>query len=321
MRKQALLALCAALALAGGPALADEFPSKPVKILVGSPPGGGTDIMARTVGEKLAERLKQPVVVENRPGASNTIAADVLLGSPADGYTLLLGNVSSHAIAPHMLKLRFDPVADFAPIAFVANVPNVLIVNDTVAAKNPRDLVAAMKAKPGAFRFASSGPGSTQHLAGEALKISQNVDIVHIPYKGSSQAITDLIGGHVEVNFDTLPSAIAQIKAGRVKALAVTTPRRSELLPDVPTLAEAGITGIDISTWYALYAPAKTPKEVVARLQKELAEILKMPDVKKRIAEVGGEVGTMSVSDFNRFERDELARYGKLIKAAGIKVE
>jgi tripartite-type tricarboxylate transporter receptor subunit TctC len=316
-----LRCLLLAFAVQCASALAEEFPSKPLKILVGSPPGGGTDIMARTVGEKLADVLKQPVVIENRPGASNTIAADVMLASSADGYTLLLGNVTSHAIAPHLLRLRFDPIRDFAPIALVAVVPNVLIVNDAVPAKTPRELVAAMKAKPGAYRFASSGAGSTQHLAGEALKLASSVDIVHIPYKGSSQAITDLMGGHVEVNFDTLPSAITQIKAGRVKALAVTTSHRSAQLPDVPTLAEAGIPGIDVSTWYALYAPAKTPRPVVDRLQKELAAILGMPDVRKRIEEVGGEAGTLSAEQFAGFARAELARYGKLIHDAGIKIE
>jgi tripartite-type tricarboxylate transporter receptor subunit TctC len=321
MKNRLLRCLLLVFALQCAGALADEFPSRPLKILVGSPPGGGTDIMARTVGEKLADVLKQPVVIENRPGASNTIAADVMLASPADGYTLLLGNVTSHAIAPHLLRLRFDPIKDFAPIALVAVVPNVLIVNDAVPAKTPRELVAAMKAKPGAYRFASSGAGSTQHLAGEALKLASNVDIVHIPYKGSSQAITDLMGGHVEVNFDTLPSAITQIKAGRVKALAVTTTHRSAQLPDVPTLAEAGIPGIDVSTWYALYAPAKTPKLVVDRLQKELAAILGMPDVRKRIEEVGGETGALSAEQFAAFARAELARYGKLIHDAGIKIE
>lgn len=321
MTNRLLRGLLLALAIQCASALADEFPSKPLKILVGSPPGGGTDIMARTVGEKLADVLKQPVVIENRPGASNTIAADVLLASPADGYTLLLGNVTSHAIAPHLLRLRFDPIKDFAPIALVAVVPNVLIVNDAVPAKTPRELVAAMKAKPGAYRFASSGAGSTQHLAGEALKLASNVDIVHVPYKGSSQAITDLMGGHVEVNFDTLPSAITQIKAGRVKALAVTTSHRSAQLPDVPTLAEAGIPGIEVSTWYALYAPAATPRPVVGRLQKELAAILRLPDVRKRIEEVGGEVGALSAEQFASFARVELARYGKLIKDAGIKIE
>lgn len=320
-RSRILGALAVAAALIPASLMAQDFPAKPLRILVGSPPGGGTDIMARTVGEKLAESLRQAVVVENRPGASNTLAADVMLGAPHDGYTLLLGNVSSHAIAPHLLKLRFDPVNDFAPIALVAVVPNVLIVNDTVSAKTPRDLVAAMKANPGKYRFASSGAGSTQHLAGEALKLNSKVDIVHVPYKGSSQAITDLIGGHVEVNFDTLPSAIGQIRAGRVKALAVTTPRRSAQLPDVPTLAEAGVTGIEISTWYALYAPSRTPKEVVARLQREVAAILRQPDVQKRIESVGGEVGTLTSEQFTAFARDELNRYGKLIKDAGIKLE
>ena len=310
----------AAVALSGI-AFAQSYPSKPITILVGSPAGGGTDIMARTLGEKFPEVLKQPAVVDNRPGASNTIAAQLTAQAAPDGYTLLLGNVSSHAIAPTLLKLRFDPIKDFVPIALVATVPNVLVVNPSVPAKNVKELVAAVKAKPGEFRCASSGNGSTQHMVCEAFKLATGAQIDHIPYKGSAQAATDLLGGQVEMNFDTLPSAIGYIRAGKVRPLAVTSAKRSAELPDVPTFAEAGIPGLEMATWYALYAPAKTPKDIVARLQAAVAAILKMPDVRKRLESVGGEVGTMTPEQFNDFARGEYERYAKLIKQANIKAE
>ena len=315
----------AAVALSGvafsGVALAQTFPSKPITILVGAPPGGGTDIMARTLGDKFPEVLKQPAIVDNRPGASNTIAAQLAAQAAPDGYTLLLGNVSSHAIAPNLLKLRFDPLKDFVPIALVAVVPNVLVVNPNVPAKSVNELVAAVKAKPGEFRCASSGTGSTQHMVCEAFKLITGGKIDHIPYKGSAQAATDLLGGQVEMNFDTLPSAIGYIRTGKLRPLAVTSAKRSAELPDVPTFAEAGIPGLEMTTWYALYAPAKTPKEIVARLQTDVAAILKMPDVQKRLESVGGEAGTMTPEQFNAFARAEFDRYAKLIKQANIKAE
>ena len=302
-------------------AAAQAYPNKPVKLMVGAPAGGGTDIVARMLGEKLTDSLKQPFVVDNRPGASNTIAADVTAKSPPDGQTLLVATNTGQAIAPHLLKLNFDVLKDLTPVALVMVVPNVLIVGPSVTARDVRELVAQMKAKPDSFNFASSGAGSTQHLAGEAFKKLAGVTMTHIPYKGSSQAHADMLAGQAQLMFDTTSSAIGQIKGGKMRALAVTSTRRSPELADVPTLAEAGFPGLDMTTWYGVFAPAATPKEVVARLHDEIMKALKLPDVQKRIAGLAGEPGTMTVAEFAELNRADYERYGKLIRETGIKLE
>ena len=317
------LATLAVAALAAPlPALAQTaYPSKPVKLMVGAGPGGGTDIIARLLAEKFAEGLKGTFVVENKPGASNTIAADITAKAPADGHTLLVATNTGQAIAPHLLKLAFDPLKDLVPLGLIVTVPNVLVVGAQVPVNNVADLVKAMKAKPGDFKYASSGVGSTQHIAGEAFDVAAATKSQHIPYKGSSQAHLDIIGGSVQIMFDTTSSAMAQIKAGKFKALAVTTPARSPQLPDVPTLAEAGVKGADMSTWYALYVTAGTPADVVARLQAELARVLKLPDVDARLKGLGGEPSTMTPAQFADLNRQEFERFGKLIRDAGIKLQ
>ena len=302
-------------------AAAQAYPTKPVRLMVGATAGGGTDIVARMLGEKLTDTLKQPFVVDNRPGASNTIAADVTAKSPPDGHTLLVATNTGQAIAPHLLKLNFDALKDLTPVALVMVVPNVLIVGPSVSARDVRELVAQMKAKPDSFNFASSGAGSTQHLAGEALKKIAGVSMTHIPYKGSSQAHADMLSGQAQLMFDTTSSAIGQIKGGKLRALAVTSPRRSPELADVPTLAEAGFPGLDMTTWYGVFAPAATPKDVVAKLHDEIANALKLPDVQKRIAGLAGEPGTMSIAEFADLNRADYERYGKLIRETGIKLE
>ena len=312
----------AAMALAAAlPATAQNFPTKPVKLMVGASPGGGTDIVARMLGKELAETMKQPFVVENKPGASNTIAADITAKSPPDGYTLLVATTTGQAIAPHLMKLSFDPLKDLTPVALVMIVPNVLIVGPAVTAKDVRDLVAQMKAKPGSFYYGSSGSGSTQHLAGEAFKKLAGVQMTHIPYKGSSQAHLDLISGNAQIMFDTTSSAIGQIKGGKVRALAVTSPKRSPELPDVPTLAEAGFPGLEMTTWYGVFAPAGTPKDVVAKLNAEIMKALQTPEVKTRIAGLAGEPGTMTIEQFAALNRADSERYAKLVKDASIKLD
>ncbi len=315
------LALACAMMPVAHDAGAQTYPSKPVKLMVGAPPGGGTDIVARMLGEKLTDSLKQPFVVDNRPGASNTIAADVTAKSPPDGQTLLVATNTGQAIAPHLIKLNFDVLTDLTPVALVMVVPNVLIVAPTVTARDVRELVAQMKAKPDSFNFASSGAGSTQHLAGEAFKKLAGVSMTHIPYKGSSQAHADMLSGQAQLMFDTTSSAIGQIKGGKLRALAVTSPRRSPELADVPTLAEAGFPGLDMTTWYGVFAPANTPKDIVARLHDEIMIALKTPDVQKRIAGLAGEPGTMSVAEFAALNRADYERYSKLIRETGIKLE
>lgn len=302
-------------------AAAQAYPSKPVKLEVGAPAGGGTDIVARMLGEKLTDSLKQPFVVDNRPGASNTIAADLTAKSPPDGHTLLVATNTGQAIAPHLLKLNFDVLKDLTPVALVMVVPNVLIVAPTVTARDVRELVAQMKATPDSFNYASSGAGSTQHLAGEAFKKLAGVSMTHIPYKGSSQAHADMLSGQAQLMFDTTSSAIGQIKGGKLRALAVTSPQRSPALADVPTLAEAGFPGLDMTTWYGVFAPAGTPKEIVTRLHDEIASALKTPDLQRRIAGLAGEPGNMTVAEFAELNRADYERYGKLIRETGIKLE
>lgn len=314
-----LFAACISFAM---PAHAQStYPSKPVRLMVGAGAGGGTDIIARMLAEKMAESFKGTFVVENKPGASNTIAAELTAKAQADGYTLLVATNTGQAIAPHLIKLSFDPMKDLTPIGLVVTVPNVLVVGANVPANTVKELVALMKAKPEDFKYASSGIGSTQHIAGEGFDIAAGVKSVHIPYKGSAQAHLDIIAGNVQIMFDTTSSAMGQIKAGKFKALAVTTPQRSAELPNVPTLTEAGVSGSDMSTWYGVFVTAGTPPEVVARLQSELARIIKLPDVQAKLRGLGGEPGNLSVEQFSQLNRQEFERFGKLIKQANIKMQ
>lgn len=295
------------------------YPTKPVRLMVGANAGGGTDIVARMLADKFAEQLKGTFLVENKPGASNTIAADLTAKAPADGHTLLVATNTGQAIAPHLLKLSFDPIKDLTPIGLVVSVPNVLVVGASVPVNSVQELIAQMKAKPGEFKYASSGVGSTQHIAGEAFDMAAGVKGVHVPYKGSAQAHLDIIAGNVQMMFDTTSSAMGQIKAGKFKALAVTSDRRSSELPHVPTLIEAGLPGFDMTTWYAVYVTAGSPPDVVARLQGELARAVALPDVQAKLRGLGGQPGNMSVEQFARFNAQEYERFGRLIRDANIK--
>ena len=308
------------LAAAGGVA-AQPYPNKPVRIMVGAPPGGGTDVIARMLADKMGESLKQSFIVENRPGASNTIAADLTARATPDGYTLLAATNTGQAIAPHLLKLQFDPLKQLQPLGLIVVVPNVLVVNAGSDLKDVKSLVAQAKSAPGKFRYASSGIGSTQHIAGEAFDLATGVKTTHVPYKGSSQAHVDLMSGQVEMMFDTTSSAMPHIKSGKLRPLAVTTPQRSPELPDVPTLTELGIKGADVTTWYGLFVTGGTPKPIVDTLHAELQRVLKLPDVQAKLKGLGGEVGTLTLDQFSDMNKREFESYGKLIKAAGIKVE
>jgi len=313
--------LCASVLIAPLLAMAQAYPSKPVRIMVGANVGGGTDIIARMLAEKMGEAFKGSFVVENRPGASNTIAADLTAKAAPDGHTLLVATNTGQAIAPHLIKLSFDPMKDLTAVALIVTVPNVLVVGPAVNASTVKDLVAQMKAKPDDFKYGSSGVGSTQHIAGEGFNLAAGVKSVHIPYKGSSQAHLDLIGGNIQIMFDTTSSAMSQIKAGKLKPLAVTTATRSAELPQVPTLAEAGVTGFEMSTWYGMFVTSGTPPEVTARLQSELAKILKLPDVQTRLKGLGGEPGSLSPEQFSQMNRQDYEKFGALIKQANIKLE
>jgi len=300
-------------------AQAAAWPTKPVKIMVGASAGGGTDIIARMLAEKYQAIYGQPFVIENRPGAGNTIAADVTAHA-TDGHTLLLATNSAQAIAPHMIKLSFDPIADLAPVALVVVVPNVVAVGPAVKATNIRELVAELKSKqPGEYSCGSSGIGSTQHLACEAFGLATGTKITHVPYKGSAPVLTDLVGGQIQLDFDTTSSAMNFIKAGRIRALAVMTPRRAAELPDVPTLAEAGVPGVEMNTWYGLFATAGMPREVLARLHAETMKVIAMPDVRKKLVDMGGEPGAMTSEQFGAMNRADFERFGKLVRDAGVK--
>ncbi|WP_289298132.1 tripartite tricarboxylate transporter substrate binding protein [uncultured Reyranella sp.] len=320
MRRRLLLALPGLLAVEAASAQT-PYPTKTVRLMVGANAGGGTDIVARMLAEKLAESMKGTFVVENKPGASNTIAGDLTAKAPPDGHTILVATNTGQAIAPHLLRLGFDPIKDLIPIGLVVNVPNVLVVGASVPVNSVAELIAAMKARPGEFKYASSGVGSTQHIAGEAFDAAAGVKGMHVPYKGSAQAHLDIIGGNVQMMFDTTSSAMGQIKAGKFKPLAVTSERRSSELPDVPTLAEAGLPGFDMTTWYGVYVTAGTPPDIVTKLQAELTRIVALPDVQAKLRGLGGEPGTMSVEQFTRFNAQEYERFGRLIREANIKPE
>jgi tripartite-type tricarboxylate transporter receptor subunit TctC len=302
-------------------AQSSAWPDRALRIMVGASPGGGTDILARLLAEKMAPALKQSIVIENRPGASNTIAAEIAAKAAPDGTTLLLATNTGQAVAPHLIKLKFDPLKDLQPVGLVAVVPNVLVVSTASPYKSVKELLADMQAKPGAIKYASSGIGSTQHIVGEAFALATKTRAIHVPYKGSSQAHIDIIGGQVEMMFDTTSSAMGQIKGGKFRALAITTPKRSAELPEVPTLAEAGVSGADIQTWYAMYVTAGTPKPALDRLAAELTRALELPEVQSRIKGLGGEIQLMSPEQFAEMNKAEFERYGRLVREAGIKAE
>jgi tripartite-type tricarboxylate transporter receptor subunit TctC len=302
---------------------AQAYPAHPVRLIVGFSPGGGTDVVARVVGQKVGEALGQQVIIENRPGATGTIAANAVAKSPPDGYTLLVAHVNSNAIAPSVFsKLPYDARKDFAPVIYLGYVPNVLAVNAAkVPAKNLKELIAYAKLHPGELSFASSGNGSTQHLAGEMLKLTAGINIVHVPYKGSGQAITDLLAGVVQLNIDTMPPVIEHIKSGSLRALAVTTPKRATQLPDVPTFVEEGLKGFTMTNWYGVAAPAGTSPDIVRRLNQEFDKALNAPDVKAKLLPVGAELAGGSAAEFDAFIKTEIDKYAKLTKDANVKME
>ena len=322
MKRKIFIASSFAILLVGATAWAQDYPSaKPVKILVGATAGGGTDILARMLADKFGQSMKQSFVVENKPGAANTLAADAAAKAPKDGYTLLVATNTGQAIAPHLLKLAYDPLKDLQPIGMVVVVPHLLLVGPTEKARDSKELVAAMKSNPSAYSYASSGIGSTQHIAGEALNMTAGTKAVHIPYKGSSAAHTDLIGGQVQIMLDTTSSAMGQVKAGKLRALAITTAKRSPELPEVPTVRELGMPDVEISTWYGLYTTAGTPKAIVDKLHTELKRTLQLADVQDRLKSLGGNSEDQTIQQFSDFNRSEFERFGKLVKVANIKAE
>ncbi|HEU0201007.1 MAG TPA: tripartite tricarboxylate transporter substrate binding protein [Burkholderiaceae bacterium] len=301
-------------------ARAHEWPSRPLRILVGSAPGGGTDAMARAVADKLSPALKTPVFVENRPGASNTLAADAT-AKATDGHTMVMGVSTAHAIAPHLLKLGYDNQRDLVPVAFVGAVPNVLVVNNKLGVTTVAALIELARRQPGTLNYASSGSGSTQHIAAELFKEVTGTSITHIPYRGSGPALVDLMGGTVQMSFDTMASVLPHIKSGKVRPLAVAAAQRNPQLPQVPTLAEAGIAGAEMSAWYGIYMPAATPKAVQARIHAEVTKLLELPETRTRLAAIGAEITPMTQAEFAAFHETENRRYAEIIRKRGIRLD
>ena len=304
-----------------GPARA-EYPERVVKIIVPFPAGGTTDILARLMADRLDRRLGQRFVVENRGGASGSIGTQAVATADPDGYTLVMATINTHGINSAVFRsLPYDPVRDFAPITIVASTPNVLMVNPALGVTDVAGLLRLAKAKPGTIDFGSTSLGGSPHMSGELLKTLAGVDLNHVPYRGGGPMLNDLIAGHIKVGFDNLPSAIGHVRGGSVKALAVTTAERFPSLPDVPTIAESGVPGYEVSAWFGLLAPAKTPRAVVDRLQAEIAAILAEPDMRAKLLELGGVPGGMSPDAFGEIVRREVAKWPDVVARTGVKVE
>jgi tripartite-type tricarboxylate transporter receptor subunit TctC len=322
-RFTAAAALLAAFVVAiPGAAFAQAWPAKPIKIIVPYPPGGTSDILARSVGQKLTESLGQPVVVENKPGATGNIGADFVAKSPPDGYTVLLADIGSLAIAPSVsAALPFDPVKDFAPVVMVAYSPHVLAVHPSVPAANVRELVALLKGKPDSLNFAISGVGGANHLAGIDFAIRSGVKWTYIPYKGGSQAITDVMAGHAQVLFNGMLATYPSVKDGKLKAIAISSAKRFSGAPDIPTVAESGYPGFETGSWQGIVAPAGTPPEVVKKLHAAVTAVLASPEMAEKLATSGAEVRPQSPEQFGAFIRDEKSRWAKVVKDSGAKFE
>ena len=316
-----LAAACASFAVTSA-AEAQPYPTKTVRLVVPFPPGGSLDFAGRLIAQRLTEAWGQPVVVENKPGAGGNIGADLVAKAPPDGYTILLGALSTHAVNPSLYaKMPYDAVKDFAPITLIAVTPNVLVVNASSPVQNVKEFIAYTKANPGKLSFGSGSNGSAGHLAGELYKVETGTDSVHIPYKGGAPATQALLAGDTQFMFDNLANAMAQVKGGKLRALAVTTAKRSSLAPELPTMAEAGLPGFDISTWYGLFAPAGTPAPIVAKWNAEVTKILNTPNIRARFVEDGAEPAPNTPEQFAQFIAAELTKYARIVKVSGAKVD
>ena len=325
-RRRALIhAIGVAMAVVAAPGIAQtssNWPNKPIRYIVPFAPGGTTDILARTIGEKLGAALGQPIVVENKPGQGGSIGAAELARAAPDGYTIGGGTISSHAINATLYdKLSYDPVTSFAPITMYATQPNVLLVHPSVPVKNLTEFIALLKANPNKYAFGSAGNGTSQHISGELFKVMAGVSMQHIPYRGSGQMMPELLGGTLPVAFDNIATAVQHVNAGKLRALAVTSATRSIVSPDVPTMAEAGLTGYDISSWQAVFAPAGTPAPIVERLYTEIARILKTPDIQKRLGDLGLNVSEMTPSQLTAVIKSDVPRLGKIVKETGARAD
>ncbi len=312
----------AAVTLAAPPGIAQTYPAKPVRIIAGFPPGGAADLLARVVADKLSAALGQSFVVENRPGAGGTIGADAVAKAAPDGYTLLLGVTASQTIAPSIYKsLPYDAARDFKPVALVATIPVTLVVHPSVPANTAREFVALAKAAPAPMQYASSGSGAIPHLAGELFQLSQGVKLQHVPYKGAPLAMSDLLAGRVQLMFDNLPTVLAHIRSGKLRALAVAGDKRARALPDLPTLAEAGVPGVEVGSWFGVLAPGGTPDAIVAALTREIGKAVAADDAKARMEAMGAEPAYLASGDFARLMRADTEKWAKLVKATGAQAD
>ena len=317
-----LLSIVLALAAVVFDAHADGYPAKPIRFVVPYPAGGPLDTVARLLGQKVSESTKQPVIVDNKPGAGGNIGADAVAKAPPDGYTILMGAVATHAINPTLYaSMPYDSVRDFAPVTQVASTPNVLVVHPAVPASTVREFIAYAKSNPGKLNFGSGSTGSAGHLAGELFKSMAGVDMTHVAYKGAAPAMNDLIGGQIQLMFDNLASSLAQVRGGKIRALAVTTAQRSALAPELPTIAESGLPGFDISTWFGVFVPAGTPREVVDRLHAEFAKALAAPDIREKMLNLGAEPVASRPEEFAAYIRAEADKYARVIKASGARAD
>ena len=316
-----LLALLLMAAFCAPPLHAQDYPTKPIRMIVPYPPAGGTDIVARTIAEPLAKELGQPIIVDNRGGAAGNIGTDLAAKSAPDGYTILF-TLSSHTINPKLYdKLPFDVEQDFIPISLAAYIPQILVAHPSVPANNIKELIALAKSQPGKLNYASVGTGSPGHIAGELFKLKTGIDMVHVPYKGGGPAVTDTLGGQVQLLFVSMPAALQYVKAGRLRALAVTSDKRSAAAPDIPTIAESGVPDCVVNSWYGALVPAKTSPTVVSKLQASFARVLQMAEVKERLFAQGAEATFSTSAEFDRLIRDELKQWEFVIREARIKPE
>ena len=316
-----LLLSGAALAAAAAPGQAQDYPSRPIRIVVPLAAGGMADILARTIAQKITETTSHSVVVENRTGGAGVIGADAVAKSPADGYTLLMGLHATQAILVHLQKLPYDPAKDFAPVIHVATVPNVLLVHNSVPANSLAELIAYARANPDKLTFASQGNGSTGHMIGEQFKVAAGIALTHVPYRGAAPASQDLVAGHVSMLFDIVPLAVSNLQSGKVRALAVCAPERVKVLPDVPTIAEAGLPGMEAGAWFGLFAPAGTPAAAVAWMNGEARKTFDAPETRERFARQGAVLPLGPPEAFGAHVTAETERWGALIRRAGIRVE
>ena len=321
MIRLAALALAAFCGIAAPLVQAQKFPERPIRFIVPFPPGGGNDILARVIAPKMAEFLGQPVIVDNRAGAGGNIGADIAAKSAPDGYTIVIASNQVTMNPALYAKLPFDIEKDFEPIALAASVPMVLVVHPSVAAGNVSELIALAKANPGKLNYSTPGTGTPQHIAFEVFNHAAGISITHVPYKGTGPAIADLIGGQVQTAFGTMASLEQQVKAGKLRALAVATPKRSQVMRDVPTVAESGLPGYDVSLWYSILAPAGTPKEIVARISGDIAKTLALPEVRDKLTAQGFDVSYLNPEQMSELMRRDTARWGKSLREIGLKLD